>query len=110
MLLQGEPVSERKERGVEATNRDYIRYEQVEKLQTYHLAEAGHVEAFDEEYRVRTLDLARFLKGDASDRSAFAASSGRRCARSASRSWWATGSTRPSTRRPRRGSSSSSRP
>src|SRR4029453_4378814 len=28
--------------------------------------------AFDEEYRVRTLDVARFLKGDASDRSAFA--------------------------------------
>jgi isopenicillin N synthase-like dioxygenase len=65
-------VGERKERGIEATNRDYIRYEQVEKAQTYHLAEAGHVEDFDEDYRIRSLDLARFLKGDAGDRSTFA--------------------------------------
>jgi isopenicillin N synthase-like dioxygenase len=65
-------VGERKERGIDATNRDYIRYEQVEKAQTYHLAEAGHVEDFDEDYRIRSLDLARFLKGDADDRSAFA--------------------------------------
>jgi isopenicillin N synthase-like dioxygenase len=65
-------VGERKERGIDATNRDYIRYEQVEKAQTYHLAEAGHVEAFDEDYRIRSLDLGRFLKGNAGDRSAFA--------------------------------------
>ena len=65
-------MSERKERGVEATNRDYIRYEQVEKAQTYHLAEAGHVEDFDDDYRIRTLDLGRFLAGDESERLAFA--------------------------------------
>ena len=72
MLPGGEPVSERKERGVEATNRDYIRYEQVEKPQSYKLAEAAHGEAFDEEFRVRTLDLARCLRGDAGDRREFA--------------------------------------
>ena len=65
-------MDDRKERGTKATNRDYIRYEQVEKPQSYQLAEAGHAEAFDEEFRVRTLDVARFLSGDASDRSAFA--------------------------------------
>src|SRR5438552_12350919 len=37
-------------------NQDYIRYEQVEKRQTYHLAEdAG--EEFDEEFEVRTCDM-----------------------------------------------------
>jgi isopenicillin N synthase-like dioxygenase len=65
-------MSERKDRGIDATNRDYIRYEQVDKPQSYHLAEAGHVEAFDEETRIRTLDLARFLRGDPADRRRFA--------------------------------------
>jgi isopenicillin N synthase-like dioxygenase len=65
-------MSERRERGVEATNRDYIRYEQVDKSQAYHLAEAGHAEAFDEDYRIRTLDLGRFRGGGAADRRAFA--------------------------------------
>jgi isopenicillin N synthase-like dioxygenase len=65
-------VGERKEKGVAATNRDYIGYEQVRKAQRYHLAEAGHDEAFDEDYRVRTLDLGRFLRGDEPDRRAFA--------------------------------------
>jgi isopenicillin N synthase-like dioxygenase len=65
-------LDERKEQGVRATNREYIRYEQVSKAQSYHLAEAGHVEAFDEEYRVRTLDLGRFLMGDERERRAFA--------------------------------------
>ena len=65
-------MGERKERGVAATNRDFIRYEQVTKAQSYHLAEAGHDEAFDEEYEIRTLDLARFLRGGEADRRAFA--------------------------------------
>jgi isopenicillin N synthase-like dioxygenase len=37
-------------------NQDFIRYEQVEKRQTYHLAEdAG--EQFDEEFQIRTCDM-----------------------------------------------------
>jgi isopenicillin N synthase-like dioxygenase len=71
-FLREEPVGDRKQRGTQATNRDYIRYEQVEKPQTYNLAEAAHGEAFDEEFRVRTLDIARCLRGDAGDRRAFA--------------------------------------
>jgi isopenicillin N synthase-like dioxygenase len=65
-------VSDRKAQGVEATNQSFRRYDQVEKRQTYHLAEARHNEAFDEEYRIRTCDIRRFLKGGMADKRAFA--------------------------------------
>src|SRR5437773_4554223 len=45
-----------KEDGVRALNQDFIRYEQVEKRQAYHLAEAA-CEQFDEEFQVRTCDM-----------------------------------------------------
>jgi isopenicillin N synthase-like dioxygenase len=45
-----------KEDGVRALNQDFIRYEQVEKRQAYHLAE-GAGEQFDEAFQVRTCDL-----------------------------------------------------
>jgi isopenicillin N synthase-like dioxygenase len=44
-------------RGVEASNRDFIRYEQVDKRQAYQLAEGEIVEAFDEDFRIRTCDM-----------------------------------------------------
>lgn len=65
-------MADRKAEGVEATNQAYARYDQVHKSQEYHLAEARHGEAFDEDYRVRTCDIGRFLDGDADDRRAFA--------------------------------------
>jgi isopenicillin N synthase-like dioxygenase len=65
-------VKERQVEGIEATNQAFVRYDQVEKRQEYHLAEAHHAEAFDEEYRIRTCDIGRFLHGDAADRRAFA--------------------------------------
>src|SRR6266568_8543394 len=37
-------------------NQDYIRYEQVEKRQSYHLAEDAR-EEFDEAFEVRTCDM-----------------------------------------------------
>jgi isopenicillin N synthase-like dioxygenase len=61
-----------KAHGVDARNQEYARFDQVEKHQSYHLAEADHGEAFDEEYRIKTCDLGRFLRGDARDRQAFA--------------------------------------
>jgi isopenicillin N synthase-like dioxygenase len=64
-----------KDQGVEATNRDFLLYDQVEKRQAYRLAE-GEGEAFDEDYEIRTCDVGRFLHGDASDRAAFAAELG----------------------------------
>jgi isopenicillin N synthase-like dioxygenase len=65
-------VSDRSRQGTQATNRDYVRYDQVRKTQVYHLAESAEGEGFDEEFRIRTCDLGRFLRGDAADRRAFA--------------------------------------
>ncbi len=47
-----------KEEGVRALNQDFIRYEQVEKRQTYHFAEDAD-EQFDEEFRIRTCDMTK---------------------------------------------------
>ncbi|HET9317730.1 MAG TPA: 2-oxoglutarate and iron-dependent oxygenase domain-containing protein [Vicinamibacteria bacterium] len=65
-------MADRKAQGVDLTNREYARYDQVRKAQEYHLAEAGHGEAFDEEYRVRACDIGRYLHGGPEDRVAFA--------------------------------------
>lgn len=46
-----------KEDGIRATNQDFIRYEQVEKAQTYHLAETPSDEQFDDDFRIRTCDM-----------------------------------------------------
>jgi isopenicillin N synthase-like dioxygenase len=70
-------VQDRKSDGVGATNREFIRYDQVEKRQTYHLSEtADAADAFDEDYVIRTCDVGRFLHGGATDRRAFAANLG----------------------------------
>lgn len=65
-----------KEEGVGATNQDFIRYDQVEKRQTYQLAESGGDEQFDDDFAIRTVDLGRFLQGDLADQRAFAAELG----------------------------------
>ena len=57
---------------VDASNRDFIRYDQVHKRQSYHLSEADHGEAFDEECAVKTCDLSRFLSGSDTDKKLFA--------------------------------------
>ena len=69
-------MKDRQAEGVAATNQDYIRYDQVEKRQEYHLAEAQHQEAFDEEYRVKTCDIGRLLHGDEADKRQFASELG----------------------------------
>jgi len=43
--------------GIRATNQDFIRYDQVEKRQSYHLAETAGDEAFDDDFVIRTCDL-----------------------------------------------------
>lgn len=42
---------------VHATNQDFIRYDQVEKRQSYHLAESPEAEEFDDDFRIRTCDM-----------------------------------------------------
>ena len=98
-------MADRKAGGVDATNQAFIRYDQVEKKQEYHLAEASHHEAFDEEYRIRTCDVGRFLRGNEADKRALRHRAGRGApATSASRSSKATASMRRSTTRPKPGS------
>jgi isopenicillin N synthase-like dioxygenase len=65
-----------KEEGVRATNQDFIRYDQVEKHQTYQLAEGLDDEHFDDEFAVRTVDIGRFLHGNADDKRVFASELG----------------------------------
>src|SRR5437870_6881818 len=45
-----------KDDGIHARNQDFIRYEQVETRQEYHLAEDAQ-EQFDEEFQIRTCDM-----------------------------------------------------
>ena len=54
-----------------AINRDFERYDQVRKGHTYRLAE-NEGDEFDDDYRIATLDFARFLKGNAAEKAAFA--------------------------------------
>jgi isopenicillin N synthase-like dioxygenase len=65
---------ERKEDGIHATNQDFIRYDQVEKRQTYRLAESGTNDAdeFDDQFQIRTCDLGQFLHGGEEGKRAFA--------------------------------------
>jgi isopenicillin N synthase-like dioxygenase len=54
-----------------ALNQDFSRFDQVRKAHTYRLAE-HESDAFDEDYRVATLDLGQYLRGDARDKARFA--------------------------------------
>jgi isopenicillin N synthase-like dioxygenase len=58
-----------------ALNQDFNRYDQVRKAHTYRLAEHESDE-YDEDYRIATLDLEPFLRGNAQDRARFAGAFG----------------------------------
>ena len=47
----------KQEDGIHATNQDFIRYDQVEKRQSYHLAEADGEDQFDDDFVIRTCDM-----------------------------------------------------
>ena len=53
----------KKEDGVSAVNQEFIKYDQVDKPHTYHLAETGAEDEFDEDFQVPTCDLSQFLQG-----------------------------------------------
>jgi isopenicillin N synthase-like dioxygenase len=46
-----------KEDGIRATNQDFIRYDQVEKRQTYRLAETSEEDQFDDQFEIKTCDM-----------------------------------------------------
>jgi isopenicillin N synthase-like dioxygenase len=60
---------------VDALNRQFAKYDQVEKAHTYRLAES-EADEFDEDYEIATLDFGRFLQGDADEKAGFAAAFG----------------------------------
>lgn len=62
---------DRKAEGVHATSAEFVRYDQVDKKQLYHLAESAE-DAFDDAYEIRTCDLGRWMHGGPEDRRAFA--------------------------------------
>jgi len=55
---------------VNALNRDFARYDQVEKKHTYRLAEHPG-DAFDADYEIAVLDFGQFLNGNAAERDSF---------------------------------------
>jgi isopenicillin N synthase-like dioxygenase len=59
----------------QAVNQDFARYDQVEKGHTYRLAESD-ADEFDADYRIRTFDFGRYLRGNRAERKAFAADFG----------------------------------
>lgn len=63
---------DRRQDGVSSTNQDFREYEQVRKKQRYRLAEAPGAEEFDEEFRVRTCDIGRFIHGGPREQREFA--------------------------------------
>ncbi len=62
----------KKAHGVEAINQEYIRYDQVEKAHTYHLAEDDQEDQFDEDFQIKTCDLDQFLNGGDGGKERFA--------------------------------------
>ena len=53
----------KKDEGVTAVNQDFIKYDQVEKGHTYHLAETEEGDQFDEDFRIKTVDLTPYFRG-----------------------------------------------
>ncbi|MDX1571406.1 MAG: 2-oxoglutarate and iron-dependent oxygenase domain-containing protein, partial [Xanthomonadales bacterium] len=66
-----DPNQSRKERGVDAVNQEFRRYEQVRKAQSYRLSEAED-EAFDDDFEIRICDMRPFLEGSEEGKRAFA--------------------------------------
>jgi len=64
---------DQRERGVEASSRDFSRFDQVTRPESYRLSEsAAGVEAFDDDFPIRTCDLGDFFHGDETGRQRFA--------------------------------------
>jgi hypothetical protein len=62
----------KKDEGVSAVNQDFIRYDQVNKSHTYHLAEVEGEDQFDDEFEIRTCDIGPALSGDEAGTAQFA--------------------------------------
>lgn len=65
-------MTAKKENGISAVNQDFIKYDQVEKVHTYRLAEDEDKEKFDDDFQVKTCDIGEFLHGGEAGRQRFA--------------------------------------
>ena len=61
-----------KERGIDAINQEFRKYEQVKKDQAYHLVEKEGKDQFDEEYEIKTCDIGNFFYGGEKGKAQFA--------------------------------------
>ncbi|MFT7618996.1 MAG: isopenicillin N synthase-like dioxygenase [Planctomycetota bacterium] len=61
-----------KDHRVNASNENFLHYDQVEKTQRYRLAESAGDEAFDDEFKVRCCDMGLWFDGGESGKAAFA--------------------------------------
>lgn len=66
-----------KEHGIDAVNQEFKKYEQVEKDQTYNLAENEAEDQFDNDYVIETCDLTQFFEGGEEGKKAFSEKLGR---------------------------------
>lgn len=55
----------------DAVNQDFTRYDQVRKSHTYRLAET-QADEFDDDFKIQTIDMGRYLQGNKQDRQKFA--------------------------------------
>ena len=65
-------MGESKEKGIEAVNQDFSRYDQVNKKHTYHLAEKSGEDEFDDNHEIKTCDIGQLLNGGSSGAETFA--------------------------------------
>ncbi len=60
------------DKGIEALNQDFKKYEQVQKDQAYHLSEKEGEDQFDEDYQIKTCDMGLFFDGGDAEKKEFA--------------------------------------
>lgn len=65
-------MSKKKDLGVSAVNQEFIRFDQVAKTHTYRLAETPETDRFDDEFEIKTCDMADFFHGGEKGRRKFA--------------------------------------
>lgn len=58
-------------KGIDAVNQEFKKYEQVNKGQTYHLAEKEGEDQFDEDYKIKSCDMSLFFHGGESGKKEF---------------------------------------
>ena len=62
----------RQEEGIHKVNQEFRRYEQVNKDQSYSLSEDRESDEFDDDFEIKTCDMASYFKGGQEGRRAFA--------------------------------------